>query len=150
MSSNLLSKSLKCTQFIISSRCTASVASLNFDNHRYIYQYQPVRNLLRSYIILRTCSVNLFVDNALQVNHYKLNSVNEKSGTRTRSSLRYKWLVEIPVLDFLFYAFFKVEFYDNNPEIPKFLSSKNPHLYALYVRWCVIFLLLSAQLKSVP
>ena len=71
--SNLLRKSLHLGQnFVSFSRFSASAtstASLNFDNGQYIYQYQPIKNLLRSYVILRTCSLNIFVDNALNVNH---------------------------------------------------------------------------------
>ena len=70
--SNLLRKSLHLRQnFVSFSRFSASAtstASLNFDNGQYIYQYQPIKNLLRSYVILRTCSLNIFVDNALNVN----------------------------------------------------------------------------------
>jgi hypothetical protein len=43
---------------------------LNFNNFQEVYKFQNTKELLRSYVILRACAFNYFVDNALPVSNF--------------------------------------------------------------------------------
>ena len=44
---------------------TSSVESLDFSDHKTVFKFKSTFDLLRSLSILRICSINMFVDNAL-------------------------------------------------------------------------------------